>query len=212
MGTVTFTVSNPTILSLLLTEVFGAIESEGDTDTLLEQGCDASFVDLVRRRPARDLMDVASRLKNLRFEVPVREIEQQFVRLDWMRRDTALCEYFVRHGASAQMITSLFKKSADEVRRMREALLPAGSTTTGRTALPKDPKVRDAIQQAWSDIQKSAGAQESLRDLLHRLHQRFSDHSIATLFSTIHEFEGDGGSGESAASRTLRTQHVRATT
>lgn len=216
MSTVTVTVSNSTILNLLLTEIIGTIETEGGMDALLQQGCDANFIDLIRRRPARDLMDVAGQLKNLRFEVSVSEIVQQLKRLDWMRRDTELCEYFVKHGASAQMVSTLFKKSAEEVRRLREALLPAGSISVGRTALPKDPMVREDIHQAWSEICKGRGGEESLRDRLFRLHQRFADYSIATLYSTIHEFEDDqslnlvGGLG-SATAQSIRVRRLRAT-
>ncbi len=216
MSKVTVTVSNPTILNMLLTEVIGTIESESGMDALLQQGCDANFIDLMRRRPARDLMDVACHLKHLRFEVSVSEIEQQFLRLDWMRRDTALCEYFVKNGASAQMINTLFKKSTEEVRRLREALVPTGGANVGRTALPKDPKVREEIQQAWSEICKGRGSEESIRDRLYALHQRFEDHSIATLYSTIHEFEDDrsiraGGGRESATADQIRVRQARVT-
>lgn len=181
-------VNDDSFVSAALQIVVKLIDTDAGLDQLLHLGCSASLLDDLRNRKARDLVEVASRLRSMQIWISPSEIEGELHRLDRTREDQTLFEYFVIHGASRHMICDLWKRTHEEVTSMRKALLPGGSASAGRTPLPKDPAVREAIHVAWDVITK-ADPEASQRQKLYRLHQRFEDYSIDTLVSTLDEFE-----------------------
>lgn len=175
-------------VSLALQSVIQQIETEEGLDLLLRQGCPASLLDDLRQRKARDLLEVARRLRTTFVLLSIKEIEGELHRMDRIREDRELYEYFILHGANRNMVCEMWKSSKDEVASMRKSLLPDGGASPGRTPLPKDPAVREAIHQAWAEICKQH-PDASYRQLLYQLHQRFMAYSIDTLVSTLEEFK-----------------------
>ena len=179
-------VTNPIIQRLLLEHVIETIETENGIDSLLQSGCSPEFIDTIRHRQARDLINVASSLKTMRFSISPKEVLNELQHLDRVRRDAELREYFIINRAPRSMLNKDFKMSADEVRRLRELLLPEGAAPAGRTPLPPL-KVRDQIHEAWSVINKQF-TDEPQRERMYRLHQQFQTLTIDTLCQTIDEF------------------------
>lgn len=182
--------SNHQLNYLLLTEVIRMIETESGLVRLLELGCDAELIDSLRRRSSRDLLDLSAKLRCLRISFSPAELRQNLDGIDRQRREDALCEYFVKNGASQPLLTKLFSRSASEVRKLREVLVGGGNV--GRTRLPRDLQVRDEIHRAWYQISKYGPHANSLRDGLYQLHQQFPEYSIDSLYSTVREFEVEG--------------------
>lgn len=181
--------TNQQLNFLLLTEVIRAIETETGMDQLLQMGCDAELIDQLRHRQTRDLLDLSTRITGVKLIFSPGELRQHLKGLDRQRKDDELCEYFVRNGASRALVARLFKRSADDIRRLRE--LVGGSITGGRAKLPKQLDVRDDIHQAWANITSRSTPGKSLRDWLFELHSRFTEYTIDTLYSTLKEFEDD---------------------
>ncbi|GKS73337.1 DUF2857 family protein [Acidovorax sp. SUPP950] len=179
--------ANDQLNYLLLTELIRLIETEDGLVQLLEHGCDAELIDGLRRRTSRDLLDLASRMRQWRVSFSPWEMRQHLEGIDRQRRDDELCEYFIKHGASQPLIARLFSRSAMEIRKLREILVGGGAR--GRSRLPSDLGVRDEIHRAWYEITRPGSGVMSLRDNIYRLHVKFSDYSIDTLYSTIREFE-----------------------
>jgi hypothetical protein len=95
----------------------------------------------------------------------------------------ALEAYFIRHGASWQMMSALFKvrrKLTLEQRRACGAWRPPG-----RLALP-DFATRDEIFRAWVAIREPNPRVRYLR-----LHQAFPQLAIAVLEAVVRDFEVD---------------------
>lgn len=179
--------TNQQLTYLLLTELIRTIETESGMDQLLQMGCDAELIDKIRHRKTRDLLDLSSRISGVKVIFSPSELKLHLDGLDRQRQDDEMCEYFVRHGASRALVTRLFKRSADDIRRLRE--LVGGNATVGRTKLPKQLEVRDEIHNAWAEITKNPELGQSLRDWLYELHLRFPEYTIDTLYSTLKEFE-----------------------
>lgn len=178
------TVSSPAIVSLVLLEIIQKIETKNGLDELLRSGCDAASIDLLRRRPARDLSDIAPFLaRSLFIEVDMDEVRKCLLRLDSMRRAQQQLEYFVKHGASRQMINQLFSISQSDVRAMQEMLL-GSSRGPGRTLLPKAAE-RDEIHQDWHRISQ---VHTGLREQLYHLHLEHPGYTIEALWQTVNEF------------------------
>jgi hypothetical protein len=184
---ITVSVSDGSFVSAALQLVVKQIDTDEGLDLLLAQGCSAELLDDLRNRKARDLVDVAPRIRSMQIFFSQQEIEGELHRLDRLREDQKLFEYFVRNGASRQTLCDLWKRTHEEVASMRRALL-GGNASAGRTPLPRDHAVREAIHLAWDEITKTDPA-GSKRQRLHALHQRFLDLSIDTLVATLDEFD-----------------------
>lgn len=171
---------------IVLSELVKLIDTETGFHQLLQIGCDAELIDQLRHRSVRDLLSLATRTRGFIVNVTPDELLNQLGSIDRQRRDDELCEYFVLHGASRQMIAKLFKRSAEEIRKLREVLI--GSSSVGRASMPKDTNVRDAIHRTWHEITQK-NTEDSLRNWIYELHQKFPDYSIESLHSTIREFD-----------------------
>ena len=95
----------------------------------------------------------------------------------------ALETYFIRHGASTQLMSALFKiRRKLTLKRRREvgAWRPAG-----RVPLPDHP-IRERIYHAWSALPEPIP-----RIRYYRLHQAFSHLPLAVLEAVIRAFDAD---------------------
>ena len=89
--------------------------------------------------------------------------------------------YFIRSGASWQMMNSLFKIRRDETLRRRRDC--GAWRQSGRPRLP-DPVTRQRIFRAWSGINDP-----NPRICYFQLHQTFPSFSLAVLETVVHGFE-----------------------
>lgn len=185
---ITVRVDDSFLVGAMLQFIVGVIDTEQGLDQLLQQGCSADLLDNLRQRKARDLREVAPGLRSVQITISAADLDGALHRIDRVRQDQELFEYFVLNGASRGMICELWKKTHEEVTAMRKTLLPDGSGNPGRAPLPKDPTVREAIHRAWHALE--ADADLSQRERIFQLHQQFPDFLIDSLVSTLSEFDG----------------------
>lgn len=179
------TITEPTIKTLLLTQLVKRIDN-GGVDDLLRAGFSPDFLDQIRRVPSRDLLGIAA-MKTLEICVTFdeRSALAMLRRLAARRRAAVLCEYFIVHGAPQQLMADLFKLSASEFRRLREQLLPC-ELRGGRARLPET-SVRDAIHVHWHELSRRDPL-PAMRERIYELHQKFPTVDIASLCQTLNEF------------------------
>jgi len=201
-------IRNPTTRRLILEELVERMDA-GHLDALLLDGADPDVLDLLRHRPARDFIH-AAKLEQLEIlgTFDGDSVMRCFTRLDMIKRDIELQEYFVRHGASAEIACDLFKMSGDEFRRMR-ALLAPEAAVPGRAKLPP-PAVRERVHEDWARLNKQVPAL-SRRECLYQLHQLHKEWSIHSLWSTLHEFDERPAGAKPAKQRTA-SAHITAHT
>jgi len=168
---------------LVLEHLVSCIDS--DVNDLLIGGLTPEALEAMKDRPARDLMRVAEMHQ---FEVKVQinssALLSCFQRLDSMKRQQELKEYFVLHGATPDMLASLFKISLAEIRTMRAALCKQ-SLTSGR---PPKPDLEKSIEiyKRWEEIAKQ---EQDIREQFYLLHQQFPAFPLSSLWATICEFK-----------------------
>jgi hypothetical protein len=103
-------------------------------------------------------------------------------RVDAMRGDQEMCEYFVVNGAPDGLLDLLFKLSRHDSRRLRK-LLTAGTRPPGPPKVPA-PEECQRIHAHWAKIQREhPGA--TMREWLYRLHQQHSQHTFHALWVTL---------------------------
>lgn len=179
-------VTNPALKQMLFAQIVSCIDN-GGMDDLLRAGYSAEFLDTIRHRKARDFIAISNR-DDVRFVVSFDEdsVFSSLMKLDMLRRDAMLYEYFVRHGATVQFVCTLFRKSASEVRALRALFMNDGDLV-GQRGLPPD-DVRDRIHVQWAQIQDKQHGQ-SLRERIYSLHKAFPEHRIDALCRTLNEFD-----------------------
>lgn len=101
-------ISDPTLTKMLLEHVVEQAEA-GGLDQLLASGLRPELVDDLRQRPLRDFF-YAARNGGLAMSVQfdIKNLEACLWRRDIAKHTETLKEYFVRHGASIEMLRSLF--------------------------------------------------------------------------------------------------------
>ena len=95
----------------------------------------------------------------------------------------ALENYFIRNGASTQLMSVLFKMRRKLTLKRRHDI--GGRRPAGRVRLPDYP-LRERIYRAWRDITDPIP-----RVRYYRLHQAFPQIPIAVLETVIRAFEAD---------------------
>lgn len=190
--------SDPAVKLLALKQLMEQIDSH--VDELLKQGLDSALLEDLRNRPMRDYVR-AAQFSSLELIVEIDEanLRYVFMHVEDERRDRTLKEYFVKHGASAEMLNRLFKMNRDEVQALRDLFL--GEAKTGRHPMPS-PFEREEIHREWDAIVRNGQGQPT-RESLYQLHTKFNQHTISALWQVINEF----GTIESTASLRQSTKN-----
>ena len=99
-------IKDPVLKRLLLEHLIEQMD-QGGLDQLLESGVWPEVLDSLRQRTARDLLQVSIMDIKLGFNVDSAGVMEAFTRLDAVRRDNELKEYFVIAGASPEVMAKL---------------------------------------------------------------------------------------------------------
>jgi hypothetical protein len=97
------------------------------------------------------------------------------------REERALLEYFVRQGASRELLRDLFGASRQRVAELRRALRLR--STQGRPKLPSR-KERESIEATWARL--GSGTADP-RSTYRELHRAFPHHTLAALAAVVRE-------------------------
>ena len=108
------------------------------------------------------------------------------IQADYVGKRARQIEHFVRHGATAAMLTQLFKISANDV-VLKRRLFAGAHEKLRRPPLPPA-STREAIQARWWSIAGSRGDGARPEDL-EALHAVFPTYTYATLWAVVHEFD-----------------------
>lgn len=153
----------------------GELHAAGIENEQLARLRQLSAIDLNRLASMRDLtigiaFDAAGLKSGLRAVALVNEAN-------------ALQAYFIRNGASWQMMSALFKiRRKVTLKRRREC---GAWRPSGRVPLP-DYATRERIYRAWLAI-----GDTNPRERYYRLHQQFRHVAIAVLEAVVRQFEAD---------------------
>ena len=156
--------------------------SEGDIAALQRAGLDAEFLAHIRKISAIDLKRLAE-MRELMITVAFKSagLAARLRSAALVRDAKALESYFIRNGASSQMMNALFKLGRKvTLKRRREA---GAWRAPGRFALP-DFDTRKRIYGAWLAI-----TDPNPRARYFLLHQKFTQIPIATLAAVVRQFE-----------------------
>jgi hypothetical protein len=122
-------------------------------------------------------------------EIDAGSLEHGLRQVDYLSKRSKQLEFFIRHGATSNMLTKLFRISSADV-TLKRRLFAGTSPLLRRPSMPPHP-IRERIQARWFEIRKGKEAEPVRAEDYEELHQDFSQHTFATLWAVVHEFDNE---------------------
>jgi hypothetical protein len=120
-------------------------------------------------------------------QIDAGSLEHGLRQVDYLNKRSRQLEHFIRHGATSNMLTKLFKISSADV-TLKRRLFAGTSPLLRRPAMPPH-AVREQIQARWFEIRKGKQDEPLRAEDYELLHADFPKHTYATLWAVVHEFD-----------------------
>jgi len=120
-------------------------------------------------------------------QIDAGSLEHGLRQVDYLGKRSRQLEYFIRHGATSNMLTKLFRISSADV-TLKRRLFSGTASSLRRPAMPPHP-VRELIQQRWHEIRKGKQEEPERAEDYEQLHLHFPLLTFATLYAVVHEFD-----------------------
>ena len=122
-------------------------------------------------------------------QIDAGSLEHGLRQVDYLNRRSRQLEHFIRHGATSNMLTKLFRISSADV-TLKRRLFAGTSPLLRRPAMPPHP-VREQIQARWYAIRKGKEREPVRAEDYQELWVDFSKYTYATLWAVVHEFDNE---------------------
>lgn len=120
-------------------------------------------------------------------QIDAGSLEHGLRQVDYLNKRSRQLQHFIKHGATSSMLTKLFRISSADV-TLRRRLFAGTSPLLRRPAMPPH-SVREQIQKRWFEIRKGKQDEPERAEDYEALHADFSQHTFATLYAVVHEFD-----------------------
>jgi len=107
--------------------------------------------------------------------------------VDYLGKRSRQLEFFIRHGATSNMLTKLFRISSADV-TLKRRLFTGTASSLRRPAMPSH-AVREQIQKRWFEVRKGKSDEPERAEDYEQLHATFPMLTFATLYAVVHEFD-----------------------
>lgn len=176
-------IRDPGTRMYLLTRLITSFEESDQAlaAQLFGSGFTPDLIDKLRNMSIVDALKFTAKQCGLSVGVDGDALRQRMDNVERSRVDRRMYEYFIRAGASPNLIARLFGVSSDDVRRLRKLIAP-DVVGGGRPRHPEEP-LRSDIEAAWLRIRQTEPGE---RQALYLLHQEFSHLAVGTLESAIY--------------------------
>jgi len=120
-------------------------------------------------------------------QIDAGSLEHGLRQVGYLNKRSKQLEHFIRHGATSNMLTKLFKISSADV-TLKRRLFAGTSPLLRRPAMPAH-GVREKIQVRWHEIRKGKHDEPERAEDYEELHADFPQNTYATLWAVVHEFD-----------------------
>ena len=120
-------------------------------------------------------------------QIDAGSLEHGLRQVDYLTKRSRQLEFFIRHGATSNMLTKLFRISSADV-TLKRRLFSGTASSLRRPSMPPH-ATRERIQQRWYEIRRGKDAEPVRAEDFEELHADFPSHTFATLWAVVHEFD-----------------------
>ena len=107
--------------------------------------------------------------------------------VDYLGKRSRQLEFFIRHGATSNMLTKLFRISSADV-TLKRRLFTGTASSLRRPSMPPH-AVREQIQKRWFEVRQGKEREPERAEDYEELHAGFPSQTFATLYAVVHEFD-----------------------
>ena len=145
-------------------------------------------VEELKRLSSEELVQLAEMTEpRVAVQIDAGSLEHGLRQVDYLNKRSRQLEHFIRHGATSNMLTKLFRISSADV-TLKRRLFAGTSPLLRRTAMPPH-AMREQIQQRWHGIRKGKEREPVRAEDYQALWTDFPKYTYATLWAVVHEFD-----------------------
>ena len=173
---------------LVLAQLIRELQSRNGEPAPTPVGFTKEQVEELKSLSSEDLVRLSEMPEpRVAIQIDAGSLEHGLRQVDYLTKRSRQLEHFIRHGATSQMLTKLFKISSADV-TLKRRLFAGTSPLLRRPAMPPHP-VREQIQKRWYEIRKGKEREPLRAEDYEALHADFPQHTYATLWAVVHEFD-----------------------
>jgi hypothetical protein len=182
-----FVIRDQQLRLLLLAQLIRELRQD-EQRTPVHDGISDKQMDELRSLSSEELVQLSEMTEpRVAINIDAGSLEHGLRQVDYLNKRSRQLEYFIRHGATSNMLTKLFRISSADV-TLKRRLFAGTSSALRRPAMPPH-AVREQIQQRWYAIRKGKDSEPVRAEDYEELHRDFGKHTFATLWAVVHEFD-----------------------
>ena len=175
---------------LVLAQIIRDLQAAGEERAPTPAGFSEKQIAELQALSSSELVQLAEMTEpRVAIQIDAGSLEHGLRQVDYLNKRSRQLEFFIRHGATSNMLTKLFRISSADV-ILKRRLFAGTSPLLRRPAMPPHP-VRERIQQRWFVIRKGKEREPVRAEDYEELHRDFSQHTFATLWAVVHEFDNE---------------------
>jgi hypothetical protein len=162
---------------LLLAQLIREVQAAASEQAPTPQGFTEQQIEQLQSLSSAELVQLSSMTEpRVAIQIDAGSLEHGLRQVDYLNKRSRQLEHFIRHGATSSMLT--------------KRLFAGTSPLLRRPAMPPHP-VRERITNRWFEIRKGKEREPERAEDYEALHADFPQHTFATLYAVVHEFDRD---------------------
>jgi hypothetical protein len=183
-----FVIRDQQLRLLVLAQLIRELRQETEPKPAAPEGFTEKQMDELRGLSSEELVQLSEMTEpRVAIEIDAGSLEHGLRQVDYLNKRSKQLEYFIRHGATSNMLTKLFRISSADV-TLKRRLFAGTSSLLRRPAMPSH-AVREQIQKRYFEIRKGKESEPIRAEDYKELHDDFPRHTFATLWAVVHEFD-----------------------
>ena len=175
---------------LVLAQLIRELKAAGAEQVPTPPGFTERQIEELKALSSEELVQLAEMTEpRVAVQIDAGSLEHGLRQVDYLNKRSRQLEHFIRHGATSNMLTKLFRISSADV-TLKRRLFAGTSPLLRRPAMPPH-AVREAIQNRWYQIRKGKEREPVRAEDYQLLHQDYPQHTYATLWAVVHEFDDE---------------------
>lgn len=175
---------------LVLAQLIRELQAAGAEQAPTPPGFTDEQIEQLQALSSAELVQLSAMAEpRVAIQIDAGSLDHGLRQVGYLNKRTRQLEYFIRHGATSNMLTKLFRISSADV-TLKRRLLAGASPLLRRPSMPPHP-VRERIQNRWFEIRKGKEREPVRAEDYEALHQDFPQQTFATLWAVVHEFDGE---------------------
>ena len=183
-----FVIRDQQLRLLVLAQLIRDLRQASDQKAPPPPGLTERHLEELRMLTSEELVQLSEMTDpRVAIEIDAGSLDHGLRQVDYLNKRSRQLEFFIRHGATSNMLTKLFRISSADV-TLKRRLFSGTSSSLRRPAMPPH-AVREQIQRRWFEIRKGKECEPVRAEDYEELHRDFSSHTFATLWAVVHEFD-----------------------